>query len=64
MTPEEADKVMPHGSVLLATNAVTEAERARKQLNWNPTHESLEKTISDVVDLEAKRLGKANKAEL
>ena len=64
MTPEEADKVMPHGSVLLATNAVTEAERARTQLNWKPTHESLEKTISDVVDLEAKRLGKANKAEL
>lgn len=56
MTPEEANEAMPHGAVMWATNAHTVAERARKQLGWNPQHNSVKATIPEVVKLEASKL--------
>ena len=61
ITAAEADKLMPHGSVLWATNAVCEAARAREQLGWRPSGPTLQETIRDVVELEANRLGKLDR---
>lgn len=43
---------MPHGSVLLGTNAKLNGERARG-LGWEPTAESFEEEIKRVVKNEA-----------
>ncbi|KAJ0330756.1 hypothetical protein COL5a_003060 [Colletotrichum fioriniae] len=51
--PEEANKVLPHGTVLFGTNARSEALRAKKVLGWAPTGESLEEEIPKAVSWEA-----------
>lgn len=56
MTADEANKAMPAGATFWATNAVAKATRARKQLNWQPSHPSLYDTIQEVVKIEAERL--------
>ncbi|KAF2167142.1 hypothetical protein M409DRAFT_22573 [Zasmidium cellare ATCC 36951] len=56
MSADEANKAMPAGAIFWATNAVTVATRARKQLNWEPLQPSLTETVEEVVEIEAKRL--------
>lgn len=55
MSVDEANKAMPGGAVLWATNAVTVATRARRQLNWKPSQPTLGETIKEVVEVEAER---------
>ncbi|SCO04396.1 related to nucleoside-diphosphate-sugar epimerase [Fusarium fujikuroi] len=54
---KEIDSIIPHGSVLLGTNARAGADRARKILAWEPEHESLEEYIPTTVIQEAEALG-------
>ncbi|KAG5793946.1 hypothetical protein H9Q69_007010 [Fusarium xylarioides] len=54
---KEIDSIIPHGSVLLGTNARAGADRARKVLDWEPEHESLEEHIPTTVIQEAEALG-------
>ncbi|CZR44440.1 uncharacterized protein FPRO_14193 [Fusarium proliferatum ET1] len=54
---KEIDSIIPHGSVLLGTNARAGADRARKILAWQPEHESLEEYIPTTVIQEAEALG-------
>ncbi|KAH6867384.1 hypothetical protein B0T10DRAFT_467903 [Thelonectria olida] len=42
---EEADKLLPHGSVLYGTNARGRAHRAETVLGWKPQEENLEHDI-------------------
>ncbi|KAF5559831.1 nucleoside-diphosphate-sugar epimerase [Fusarium napiforme] len=59
---KEIDSIIPHGSVLLGTNARAGADRARKVLGWEPENESLEEHIPTTVIQEAEALGiKASK---
>lgn len=55
---EQTNDVMPHGAVLLGTNAKLRSSRARKELGWQPSHPSLEDDIERVVKDEARRLKK------
>lgn len=52
-----ADKVTPHGAVLLGTNAQYTAVRARELLGWRPQGPSLEAEIPRAVVEETLRLG-------
>ncbi|KAG9496003.1 hypothetical protein J7337_012574 [Fusarium musae] len=54
---KEIDRIIPHGSVLLGTNARAGADRARKVLGWEPEHESLGEHIPTTVIQEAEALG-------
>ncbi|KAF4962589.1 hypothetical protein FSARC_9367 [Fusarium sarcochroum] len=54
---EELDRLIPHGSVLLGTNARSGAQRAEKVLGWKPENESLEEEIPRTVAQEAQALG-------
>lgn len=54
---EDADKLLPHGSVLYGTNARGPPHRAREVLGWTPREESLEEEIRRVVAEEARALG-------
>ncbi|EWZ32388.1 hypothetical protein FOCG_13142 [Fusarium oxysporum f. sp. radicis-lycopersici 26381] len=54
---KEIDSIIPHGSVLLGTNARAGADRARKVLGWEPEYESLEEHIPTTVIQEAEALG-------
>lgn len=47
----------PFGAVLWGTNSRGTASRARKVLGWKPTGASLEDTLDDLIDLEAKNQG-------
>lgn len=60
MKLEEANQAMPHGAVMWATNAQTEAERARKQLGWQPAQKDLKASIPEAVKLEASKLSLHN----
>ena len=53
ITAEDVDNIMPHGSVVLATNARTKGVRAREQLGWEPTEISLAEEIPQMVKAEA-----------
>ncbi|KAM0270395.1 hypothetical protein ACHAPA_003579 [Fusarium lateritium] len=54
---EEADQLLPHGSVLFGTNARCGAQRAERVLGWQPENESLEQEIPRAVAQEARVLG-------
>ncbi|KAF4340118.1 nucleoside-diphosphate-sugar epimerase [Fusarium beomiforme] len=54
---KEIDSIIPHGSVLLGTNARAGADRAKKVLGWQPERESLEEHIPSAVIQEAEALG-------
>ncbi|KAF4448340.1 hypothetical protein F53441_8239 [Fusarium austroafricanum] len=54
---KEIDDLIPHGSVLLGTNARSGAHRAEAVLGWEPEMESLEDNIPTVVIEEAQALG-------
>lgn len=55
---EEANSVLPHGTVLFGTNARGTAGRAKQVLGWVPKHENgLDAEIPRAVDAEAKALG-------
>ncbi|KAH7152594.1 hypothetical protein EDB81DRAFT_930899 [Dactylonectria macrodidyma] len=54
---EEADKLLPHGSVLYGTNARGRANRAEAVLGWKPQKENLEHEIPRLVAQEAHSLG-------
>lgn len=56
LSADEANKAMAAGAIFWATNAVTAATRARKQLGWNPSQPSLSETLREVVKIEAERL--------
>lgn len=55
---KEADKLLPHGSVLYGTNARGPPNRAKAVLGWAPREESLEDEIRRVVGEEARALGR------
>ncbi|KAM5361363.1 hypothetical protein ACJZ2D_013133 [Fusarium nematophilum] len=57
VTGEEADMLLPHGSVLYGTNARGRAHRAEAVLGWTPQKEDLEHDIPRVVAEEAQALG-------
>lgn len=61
LAPEEADKLTPHASVILGTNARVEARRAREVLGWKPVQKSLEEEIPETLQAEAERLGVSSK---
>lgn len=54
---EEADRLLPHGSVLFGTNARCGAQRAENILGWRPENKSLEQEIPCTVAQEAQALG-------
>ncbi|KAL2838520.1 NAD(P)-binding protein [Aspergillus pseudoustus] len=58
LSPEEADKLSGHGSVLWGTNAKQNSQRARQLLGWEPKGISLEQEVPQTVQVEAARLGK------
>lgn len=56
LSVEEANKVMPHGAVLLGTNAKLRSTRARKELGWKPSQPAIENDIERLLKDEAGRL--------
>ena len=52
-----ADKVTPHGSVLLGTNAIFDTARSAEVHDWDSGYRSLRETIPDLVKSEADSLG-------
>ncbi|KAI9034771.1 uncharacterized protein KD926_005595 [Aspergillus affinis] len=54
---DEADTLMPSGSIFWGTNARQLSQRAPSLLGWAPKEKSLEEDIPDTVQLEAQRLG-------
>lgn len=59
LNADEANATMPGGAIFWGTNAVSVGQRARKQLSWQPTHESLEASIPESVTIEALRRKKS-----
>ncbi|KAH6871638.1 hypothetical protein B0T10DRAFT_466576 [Thelonectria olida] len=57
LSGQEADDLLPHGSVLYGTNVRGQARRAKKWFGWAPTHEDLEHDIPRTVAREARQLG-------
>ena len=53
---DEADELLPHGSVLFGTNAGSGAQRAERVLGWQPENDSLELKIPRAVAREAQSL--------
>jgi len=56
VSSEEANQIMPHGAVLLGTNAKLKSSRARRDLRWKPSAMSLAEDIPLMVEAEAERL--------
>ncbi|KAF7528333.1 hypothetical protein PCG10_000941 [Penicillium crustosum] len=56
MNLDEANVVIPHGSVFLGTNGQGKASRARKLLGWQPDGESFPDTVRETIIAEAARL--------
>lgn len=52
----EADKLSPHASAILGTNARTLSERAQEVFEWEPRGPKLEDEIPSTVMAEAERL--------
>ncbi|KND88277.1 hypothetical protein TOPH_07136 [Tolypocladium ophioglossoides CBS 100239] len=51
---DEANKLLPHATVIYATNARSEARRGKEILGWKPEHvPGLEEGIVEAVDVEA-----------
>ena len=55
---EEADKLFPLLSLLVGWNSRCKAIRARKLLDWEPKQKSLFEYLPEIVDLEARELGR------
>lgn len=58
LTKEEADTLRPFGSVLWGTNSRCTAIRAKKLLGWTPKQKSLFDLLPEIVNDEAKSLGR------
>lgn len=58
LSVDEANKIMPHGAVLLGTNAKLKSTRARQELGWSPSQHSMKEDIARLLKDEAGRLGK------
>ncbi|KAJ5933131.1 hypothetical protein N7516_007620 [Penicillium verrucosum] len=56
MNLDEANVVIPHGSVFLGTNGQGQASRARKLLGWEPNGESFHDTVRETIIAEAAQL--------
>ncbi|KAJ5201137.1 hypothetical protein N7449_005940 [Penicillium cf. viridicatum] len=56
MNLDEANVVIPHGSVFLGTNGQGQASRARKLLGWQPDGESFQDTVRETIIAEAAQL--------
>lgn len=58
---DEANTLLPHGTVLYGTNARSNARRAKELLGWKPEYgaEGLVEEIPKSVEVEAKSLGLA-----
>ncbi|KAJ5847351.1 hypothetical protein N7455_011308 [Penicillium solitum] len=56
MNLDEANVVIPHGSVFLGTNGQGQASRARKLLGWQPDGESFHDTVRETIIAEAAQL--------
>ncbi|KAF2434729.1 nucleoside-diphosphate-sugar epimerase [Tothia fuscella] len=57
VTTDEADKLSPWGSMRWGTNSRGRAIRARKLFGWEPTGDSPEKIIPDIITGQAEKLG-------
>lgn len=58
VTKEQADEMRPAGSYLWGTNSRSKAIRARKLLGWTPKQKSLFDLLPEIVEDEAKLLGR------
>jgi nucleoside-diphosphate-sugar epimerase len=58
VTKEQADEMRPAGSYLWGTNSRCKAIRARKLLGWTPKQKSMSDLLPEIVDDEAKILGR------
>lgn len=58
VSADEIDKLSPHASAIMGTNAREHAQRAKKVLGWSPHHHSLEEEIPRAVESEAEAGGK------
>lgn len=56
MNLEEANVVIPNGSVFLGTNGQGRASRARKLLGWQPDGETFQNAVRETIIAEAARL--------
>lgn len=56
MNLDEANVVIPHGSVFLGTNGQGQASRARKLLGWEPNGESFHDAVRETIIAEAAQL--------
>ena len=56
ISASEADKLSPHASAIVGTNARTLSERAQEVLEWKPLGPSLEDEIPPTVKVEIERL--------
>ena len=56
ISASEADKLSPHASATVGTNARTLSERAQEVLGWKPQGPTLEDEIPPTVMIEIKRL--------
>lgn len=54
---EEADKLLPHGSILFGTNARSRRRREEEVLGWTLQEKGLEHEVLRVVATEAQALG-------
>jgi nucleoside-diphosphate-sugar epimerase len=57
ITYDEAGKIIPWGGMRWGSNSRGKAIRARKLFGWNPTSDSPEKILPDLVAGEARKLG-------
>lgn len=53
ISADEIDKLSPHASAVMGTNARENAQRAKEVLGWSPHHHSLEDEIPRAVKAEA-----------
>lgn len=58
LTSEEVNEVMPHGAVVLGTNAKLSSSRAKKYLGWTPSEAAVDSEIPRMVEEEIQRLKK------
>jgi nucleoside-diphosphate-sugar epimerase len=56
ISASEADKLSPHASAIVGTNARTSSERAQEVLRWTPQGPALEDEILPTVRVEIERL--------
>lgn len=56
MDLDEANKVIPNGTVFLGTNGQGRASRAKKLLGWEPNGHNFAKAVRETIIAEAARL--------